>query len=116
MSRARPIGACAARLMAAACSPRRARSRLAPLASAALPAELSEGALMLADAVSSPRTESGGGTRDELVCFVSSQYQPPVECPSSSRILCDPQPPNRSCRGGCWERDVQANQRSLIYS
>ncbi|THU72694.1 hypothetical protein C4D60_Mb04t14880 [Musa balbisiana] len=100
MSSASTIGACAARLMAAACLPRRARSRLAPLAAAVVPAGLSEGALMLVDAVSSARTEVGGGIRDELVCFVSSQYQPPLECPSSSRFLCDPQPLHPSCRGG----------------
>lgn len=99
MSSASTIGACAARLMAAACLPRRARSRLAPLAAAVVPAGLSEGALMLVDAVSSARTEVGGGIRDELVCFVSSQYQPPLECPSSSRFLCDPQPLHPSCRG-----------------
>ncbi|KAG6470016.1 hypothetical protein ZIOFF_070956 [Zingiber officinale] len=74
----KPIVSCAARLVAAACSPRRARSRVVPLAAVALPSGLVDDVLMLAEAASSLRSEGSGGLRDEHLCFVSSGSSLPL--------------------------------------
>ncbi|WOL16912.1 hypothetical protein Cni_G25700 [Canna indica] len=92
MSSAKPSGALAARLIIAACSPRRAQSQVAPISATMFPTGFLEDALTLANAISAARSEGGGRTGDELICFVRSQSPTPPDASSSFQ----PQPSNRT--------------------